>query len=81
MYPSSGAPYALSGVNAMLTDAISNRVFATFVGTDPFTARYQRHSVTLINFGSASGSNLARSTFIDDGNFAAAEKPGDSLPG
>jgi hypothetical protein len=76
MYPdATGAPYALFGANALATDATSNRVVAVFAGVDPFTSTTSGVQSMVINFGSLTGNNTARSTFIDDATFAAAESP------
>ena len=67
--------YALQGVGVLQTDAANNRLQATFAATDPFTQNQSGiHNMTLA-FGSLSGGNFSRSTFIDDTHFGAGESP------
>jgi hypothetical protein len=67
--------YALLGAGALQTDATNNRLQATFAAVDPFTPNQSGiHSMSLA-FGSLSGGNFARSTFIDDTHFGAGESP------
>jgi hypothetical protein len=75
MFPRPGSPYVATGAVALGTDAVNNRVFASFVGTDPFTASTSGINSLVINFGGLSGVNRARDTFIDDNVFAATESP------
>jgi len=67
----------LGEIAALQTDPVSSRVAATFVGTDPFTSTQSGLNAIELNFGSLpnSGSNLSRSTFIDNNTFAALESP------
>ena len=70
-----GAPFAyvLAGAVALGTDPSNNSLFAEFGGVDPFTSRTTGISTLLLPFGTISGRNYSRSTFIDDNIFAAAE--------
>jgi trimeric autotransporter adhesin len=79
MYPNFGgtlgSPYPVIGTATVQTDAINNRVAATLSGSDPLTSQVSGINSLVINFGSVTGNNYARSTFIDDNTFAAAESP------
>lgn len=83
MYPNfpgsgQGSPYVLQGVTAVATNPANNTVQAVFGGTDPFTPGTSGISNMTIAFGNVSGRAFARSTFIDDTRYAAAESP--SIP-
>ena len=76
--PTTGSPYVLSGNTIVLTDPVSNRVAATFTGTDPFTSASSGISSMVLQFGSLPTtitSNYGRSAFIDNNNYAANESP------
>ena len=75
MFPRPGNPYVLQGAVALATDATTNRVAATFAGTDPFTSTTSGINSAGINFGTVSGRPFARTAFIDDRVFGAAESP------
>ena len=67
--------YALLGTAALQTDAGNNRLLAGFSGGDPFTQNQSGiHNMTL-EFGSLSGGNFSRSSFIDNTHFGAGESP------
>jgi hypothetical protein len=76
-FPGSGqrSPYVLQGVTAVGTNPTNNSVLAVFGGTDPFTSGTSGISNMTLAFGSVSGRSFARSTFIDDTRYAAAESP------
>ena len=83
MYPNfpgsgQGSPYVLQGVTAVATNPANNTVQAVFGGTDPFTPGTSGIDNMTISFGNVSGRAFARSTFIDDTRYAAAESP--SIP-
>ncbi len=76
--PTSGSPYALIGTTVVATDPVSNRVQATFAGTDPFTSAQSGINSMVLQFGSlpsTSTSAYGRSVFIDNSIYAAAESP------
>ena len=76
--PTTGSPYVLSGNTMVQTDPASNRVAATFGGTDPFTSAQSGIRSMVLNFGSLPTqitSNYSRSAFIDNNNYAAHESP------
>lgn len=67
--------YALIGPGVLQTDAGNNRLQAGFGLIDPFTQNQSGiHSMSL-EFGSLSGGNFSRSSFIDNTHFGAGESP------
>jgi hypothetical protein len=92
MYPNivgtgMGFPYPVAGSATVSTNATSNRLTAALSGTDPLTSSTSGINNLVVNFGSLTGDNFARSTFINDAVFAAVESPqtssqinGTSLP-
>jgi hypothetical protein len=70
-----GSPYPVTGSATIQTNAPNNRVAATLSGTDPLTSASSGVNSLVVNFGSVAGNGFARSTFIDDRTFAAAESP------
>jgi hypothetical protein len=70
-----GSPYPVTGSATVSTDATSNRLAATLSGSDPLTSSSSGITNLVVNFGSLTGNNFARSTFINDNVFAAAENP------
>jgi trimeric autotransporter adhesin len=87
--PGGGLPpaYAVQGATAVLTDATTNRVGATFGGSDVFSPSTSGINSLAIQFGGITGLNRGRDTFIDDNTFAATESVsnpsqinGNSLP-
>jgi hypothetical protein len=82
-----GSPYAVTGSATVSTNATSNRIAATLSGTDPLSSSTSGITNLIVNFGSLTSDNFARSTFINDNIFAAGESPtaasqinGTSLP-
>ena len=77
MYPTiggvAGAPYAVIGASAVVTDAVNNTAFAAISGADPFTSTTSGVSQLLFTFGNPAPNTQQRSAFIDDNNFAATE--------
>jgi hypothetical protein len=76
--------YAITGTTTLQTDPVSSRLAATFAGTDPYVNNGSNSGLQALtlNFGSLpsvgqglQGLNYARSTFIDNNIFAAAESP------
>lgn len=65
-----GSPYAVTGTTSVQTNAPSNRVAATFTGSDPFGS-----NTLTAEFGTVVSRPLARATFIDDTRYAALESP------
>jgi hypothetical protein len=68
MYPSIpgtglGSPYPVTGTPTVSTNATNNRLSATLSGTDPLTSSTSGISNLIVNFGSLTGNNFARSTF------------------
>ena len=78
--PTSGSPYALIGTTLMATDPVSNRVQATFAGTDPFTSAQIGINSMVLQFGSLPSTERQRlrtlRIFIDNFIYAAARIPG-----
>jgi hypothetical protein len=73
-----GNPYVLTGATAVQTDPASDRVAATFAGTDPFTPSQSGITSMVLQFGSLPSSsplNYSRSVFVDNNTFAALESP------
>jgi len=70
-----GSPYPVTGSATVSTNATSNRLAATLSGSDPLTSSSSGITNLVVNFGSLTGNNFARSTFINDNVFAAAENP------
>lgn len=70
--------YVLAGSTTLTTDPTGGTVFSLFSGTDPFTQSTNPGSgiqTLLLPFGTSSGRTYARSAFIDNNIFAAAESP------
>ena len=67
--------YALIGPGVLLTDAGNNRLQAGFGLVDPFTQNQSGIHSMALEFGSLSGGNFSRSSFIDDTHFGAGESP------
>jgi hypothetical protein len=68
-----GFRYALAGDAGLITNPASGTLFAEFAGTDPFTSNSSGIGAILLPFGTNSGRNFSRSTFIDNNIFAATE--------
>jgi hypothetical protein len=75
MYPRPGNPYVAAGNATMQTNATTNRVAVNFTGADPFTPSTSGINSLAINFGNVAGQSFARTAFIDDRVFGAAESP------
>jgi hypothetical protein len=74
MFPSTTSPYALDGTTAIATDAASNRLSATFSGSDPFTATTSGITSAILQFGGlTSTADGSRSAFLDNNTFAATD--------
>jgi len=74
MFPSTGSPYSLAGGATISTNAINNRVSATFSGDDPFTAGTSGINSVVLQFGGLTAvADGSRSAFIDDNTFAATD--------
>jgi trimeric autotransporter adhesin len=69
----SGFQYVLTGSVALGTNPGNNSLFAEFGGADPFTPNQSGVGALVLPFGTISGRNYARSTFIDSNIFAATE--------
>jgi hypothetical protein len=93
MYPNTvatgqlGSPYPVTGNATVSTNATNNRVAVTLTGSDPLTSATSGINSLVVKFGSVTGNGFARSAFINDNVFAAAEDPvtpsqinGTSLP-
>ena len=65
--------YALFGDLGLTTNPSNSTLSAIFVGTDPFTPQTSGVASVLIPFGTVSGTDHARSTFIDNNIFGATE--------
>jgi hypothetical protein len=69
----SGFQYVVTGGTALGTNPGNSSLFALFGGSDPFTPNTSGVGALILPFGTISGRNYARSTFIDNNIFAAAE--------
>ncbi|HZK88838.1 MAG TPA: FecR domain-containing protein, partial [Stellaceae bacterium] len=65
--------YVLTGAVALQTFPSNSTLSAVFAGSDPFTSNTTGIGTLVLPFGTASGRNFSRSTFIDDNIFAAAD--------
>jgi hypothetical protein len=70
----STAPYVLTGSTSVQTFPSTNRVAATFTGTDPFTSSTSGLNGLTLQFGALStGVSDGRTAFIDNNIYAATE--------
>lgn len=72
-----GSPtsYVFTGDGTLQTNPNNNRLQAIFTGTDPFTSGQSHINTMGLAFGSLSGGNFSRSSFIDNNLFGAGESP------
>ena len=69
----SGLKYALQGSVGLATNPANSTLYAEFAGIDPFTSSSSGIGALILPFGTISGRNYSRSTFIDNNIFAATE--------
>ncbi len=68
-----GLHYAILGGLELEVNQANSTLGAVFGGTDPFTSSSSGINSMVLQFGTLSGRNFARSTYIDDNIFGATE--------
>ncbi|MGA8402914.1 MAG: FecR family protein [Stellaceae bacterium] len=74
-----GLNYAIQGELGLAVNQANSTLGAVFVGTDPFTSSSSGVSFMTLPFGTLSGRNFARSTYIDDSIYGATESESQSV--
>ena len=68
-----GLNYAILGGVGLAVNQANSTLYATFGGGDPFTSSSSGIAAIGLNFGTFSGRNYGRSTYIDDSIYGATE--------